>query len=107
MSTLLWVAIIAFLTNLRMQQLTRALDLTETQAEALRPVVGHKMRALAEMRTRRTGDASLRHRERRRDFRTLRRLQRKTDRTIEAELTPAQVDAYRAFRAEQRDRWRE
>ena len=97
---------LTLLTSLRMQQLDRALDLTEEQAAAIRPVVERNMQALIEARAQRNSDESLSRRERRRGARTLRRLQRKTDRAIEAELTPAQMEAYRTFREEQRDRWR-
>ena len=94
---------VTLVTNLRMQQLDRALDLTEAQARAIRPTVERKMRVLVEMRAERS-DGSMNRRERRRRFRTLRRLQRRTNRAIEAELTPAQIEGYRAFRDEQRER---
>jgi CubicO group peptidase (beta-lactamase class C family) len=97
---------VALITTLRMRQLDRAVDLTEAQAEAIRPAVERKMRALTELRARRD-DGSVSRRVRRRLVRRLRQLQRSTDRAIEAELRPDQVDAYRAFRAEQRERLRE
>ena len=56
---------------------------------------------------RRAQSESLSRRERRRWFRQLRGVQRRTDRAIEVELTAEQVEAYRAFRDEQRARWRE
>lgn len=96
---------VTLITNFRMRQLDRALDLTEAQARAIRPTVERKMRALVGVRAERS-DESMNRRERRRRFRTLRRLQRRTNRAIEAELTPAQVEAYRAFRDEQQE-WRQ
>lgn len=93
-------------TTLRLRQLNVAVDLTEAQETALRPVVENQMRGLARMRRAREQSDSIRRRERRRRVRALRTLRRRTDRAIEAELTAEQVEAYRAFRDEQRERWR-
>ena len=98
---------VELLTTLRLQQLDRAVDLTEKQQAALRPLVEKQMRALAKMQRARVQSESRNRRERRRLFRRLRRIQRQTDRGIEAELTPEQVGTYRAFREEQRKRWRD
>jgi len=102
---------VELIATLRLRQLDTAVDLTEAQETALRPVVENQMRGLAKMRRAREQSKSLSRRERRRRLRKLRTLQRRTDRTIEAELTAEQVEAYRAFRDEQRERrpeaWRE
>ena len=88
---------IAVLTALRLQQLDAAVDLTEAQENALRPIIERQWRDLDTIR-REQGSGSLLR---------LRALQRRTDRAIEAELTASQRGAYRAFRAEQRERRRE
>jgi len=97
---------VALLTRLRMAELDRAVELTDTQAAAVRPVVERKMKRLVALRTERQSGEALNRRERRRLLRRVRRLQRTTDRAIEAELAPEQVEAYRAFREEQRARRR-
>jgi len=98
---------VELLTTLRLRRLNTAVDLTEAQENALRPIVEKQVRALAKIRQQRDQSGSLSRRERRRWFRQLRRVQRQTDRAIEAELRVEQVEAYRAFREEQRERWRE
>lgn len=98
---------IELLTTLRLRQLDRAVDLTEKQEAALRSIVEKQMRALAKMRRARQQDESLSRRDRRQLFRKLRSVQQQTDRAIEAELSAEQVEAYRAFREEQRKRWRD
>jgi CubicO group peptidase (beta-lactamase class C family) len=98
---------VALLTTLRMTQLDRELDLTERQEAALRPIVERQVQGWADIQRQREDDESLNRRERRRLFRRLRTLQRKTDRAIEAELTSGQIEAYRTFRAERRERRRE
>jgi hypothetical protein len=97
---------VELITTLRLRQLDRAVDLTREQESALRPIVAKQMRALATMRRAREETSRVRQ-ERRRLFWRLRDIQRQTDRAIEAELSPNQVEAYRAFRAEQRERWRQ
>jgi len=72
---------------------------------SLHPIVEKQMRALAQIRREQRESQS--RRERRRWVRKLRMLQRQIDRAIEAELTAEQVEAYRAFRDEQRERWRD
>jgi CubicO group peptidase (beta-lactamase class C family) len=96
---------VGLLTSLRLRQLDTAVDLTEAQENALHPIVEKQMRALAQMQREQSGSMS--RRERRRRFRQFRTVQRQTDRAIEAELNAEQVEAYRAFRDEQRTRWRE
>ncbi|PSQ88756.1 MAG: hypothetical protein BRD30_06620 [Bacteroidetes bacterium QH_2_63_10] len=98
---------IELILTLRLRQLDRVVDLTEAQETALRPVVKKQVCALAEMRRARTQSESLSRRERRQLFRQLRRVQRQTDRAMEAELSAEQVERYRAFREEQRQRWRD
>jgi hypothetical protein len=98
---------VALLTTLRMTQLDRELDLTERQEAALRPIVERQVQGWADIQRQREDDESLNRRERRRLFRRLRTLQRKTDRAIEAKLTSGQIEAYRTFRAERRKRRRE
>jgi CubicO group peptidase (beta-lactamase class C family) len=89
---------VALLTDLRLAQLDRELRLTDAQEDAIRPAVQQQMEALAAL----DGASSMSRRERRRLFRRLRTVQRETNRAIEAELTDAQVEQYRAFLAEQR-----
>ncbi len=97
---------VELITTVHLRQLDAAVGLTEAQERALHPIVEKQIRGLAKMRGAREQSDSLRRQERRRRLRTLRRLRRRTDRAIEAELTAEQVDAYRSFRHEQRDRWR-
>ena len=74
-------------------------DLGEPQKIPLCPIVETQIYVRIQMQRDQSG--SLSRRERRRWFRKLRRVQRRTERAIGAELTAKQVEAYRAFRDEQ------
>lgn len=88
---------VALLATLRIQQLDAAVSLTDAQENAVRPIVERQLRELDTIRREQRPGALLR----------LRALQRRTDRAIEAELTASQREAYRSFRAEQREQRRE
>ena len=91
-------------TRLYMQQLDRALSLTEAQEDAIRPLAKRRLRALL---TFRNETASAGRWTRLRKGRQLRDQLETVDRAIEAELSAKQVDAYRTFQEEQRERFRE
>ena len=98
---------IDLLTRLRIRQLDRLLTLTETQKEAIRPLVKQQMEGLATLEN----WSEMGRRARRRALRNLRQLQQETDRAIQSQLTDEQATAYRDFRAEERaerlEKWRE
>ncbi len=98
---------VAFLTRIQMSRLDAALALTDAQKDSIRPVVERRAEGLLEIRQMREENAPLRRRDKRLLFRRLRRLQASTDDAITQRLTAEQVDAYRAFRAEQRERLRQ
>lgn len=97
---------VAFLTRIQMSRLDAALALTDAQKDNIRPAVERQAEGLLEIRQMREEKEPLSRRDKRSLFRRLRRLQASTDEAITQHLTAEQVDAYRAFREEQREQLR-
>ncbi len=91
--------------RVRLTQLDAALDLTDAQADALRPILVEQMEDVAALQQKRREQAPLSRRQRRRWIRQLAALQQRTDRAVEAVLTSAQIEPYRALRAQEREKW--
>ncbi|NBC85413.1 MAG: hypothetical protein GVY25_04395 [Bacteroidetes bacterium] len=97
----------SFLATRQMVALNSTLALTEAQSEAIRPIIERRTEELVSLRQARTANEPLSRREKRKLARSLRRLMRETDATIQSHLTPEQQRAYEAFREEQRETLRE
>jgi CubicO group peptidase (beta-lactamase class C family) len=90
------------LVNRQMSVLDSTLSLTQSQRDAIRPIIQRRVVHLLEMRQQRESEEPLRRREKRQMLRSLRQLVRETDAAIRSHLTPQQQAAYEELREEQK-----
>ncbi|WP_169577875.1 serine hydrolase [Salisaeta longa] len=93
--------------NLYLLRLSKDLDLTSKQEQAVRPILVDHITQLRALRPPEAQRDALSRRARWRLLQKMRRLNERTAARLRTVLTPQQMDAYEAWRTEQRERLRE